>query len=33
MSSHAYKMHDVDKNFGGYTEVYVLQKMIFEPYQ
>ena len=32
MASHAYKMHDVEKILGQYTEVYVLQKMIFEPY-
>ena len=33
MASHAYKMNDVEKMFWGYTEVYVLQKMIFGPYQ
>ena len=33
MASHAYEMNDVEKIFWGDTEVYILQKIIFGPYQ
>ena len=33
IACNSYKIHDVDKMFLGDTEVYILQKMIFGPYQ
>ena len=33
MACNSYKIHDVEKMFLGDTEVYILQKMIFVPYQ
>ena len=33
MAYHSTKMNDAEKCFWGDTEVYVLQKMIFGPYQ
>ena len=33
MASHPYKMKGVEKTFLGDTEVYLLQKIIFGPYQ
>ena len=33
MACNSYKIHDVEKMFLGDTEVYILQKMIFGPYQ
>ena len=33
MACNSYKINDVEKMFLGDTEVYILQKMIFGPYQ
>ena len=33
MACNSYKMNDVEKMFLGDTKVYILQKMIVEPYQ